>query len=228
MRVREMRKPRLHNLSLVLCGVLLIALCCGACSAGKPNDAADTKAKASSTAKSESGDLDFLGTYDVNAGQEEPVKQESVFLTAVKFIFKLALVLGLCYGTILLLKKFSGMKPNFGCGGQRIRLIENSSLGSNRTLHLVEVGSKKLLVASTPNHVSLVAEVEIDDTQEPAPVQHPASFKDQLSTFIGNKPDATASARTVAEMLRDSSSFFQDKVREVSGFRGRFRRTGNE
>lgn len=228
MRVIEMHKPRLHRVSLLLLGLLLTTLCCAAYAADNSAKAADTGAKASSTDKSAPGDLDFLSTYDANAEQEQAEAQEPVYLTAIKFIFKLALVLGLCYGTILVLKKFSGMKGNLGCGGQRIRVIENSSLGSNRTLHLVQVGSKKLLVASTPSQVTFVAEVEIEDTQEALPVQQASSFKDQLSAFIGNKPDAASSARTVAELLRDSSSFIHDKVIEVSGIRGKFRRVDNE
>lgn len=223
-----MFKLRQHKKVFVLLSLLLLALGCGACYAGDAAVAADTKVTASSSAKTESGELDFLSTCDVNAEQKQVESQEPVYLTAIKFIFKLALVLGLCYGTILALKKFSGMKGHFGCGGQKIKVIENSSLGSNRNLHLIQVGSKKLLVASTPGQVSLVAEVEIEDSEEPVQAQQMTAFKDQLSSFIGNKSDATSSARTVAEMLRDSSTIIQDKVREVSGIRGRLRQIDNE
>ena len=157
----------------------------------------------------------------------EPAEEPSTPLMVVRFVGSLALVLGLCYVTILGLKKFSGVKSVVGASRSQIKLIESSNLGANRTLHLVEIGSKRLLVASTPTQVNLLTELAASDIPESAPEQPGTGFKEQLSHFLGTKTDSTTSAKTVAEMMRDSSSHLQGKVGEVGSFRRMFRNANN-
>ncbi|MCE5198769.1 MAG: flagellar biosynthetic protein FliO [Armatimonadota bacterium] len=226
---------RLNTVAIaMLIGVIVFA---GIASAAGETKHVDKAASASTGAKVTS-QPDYLSQLEAaEKGPTPETKEPSVTVTALSFIFKLALVLALAYGTVLGLKKFTSMKSVAGPAGARIRVIENSSLGANRSLHIVAVGSKRLLVASTQNQINLVAELDSEDAQETTvqtstQTDQPSGgssggFKDQLSMFLGNKPDSTQSAKTVAEMLRESNSFLQDKVREVGHFRRIFRDAGN-
>lgn len=157
----------------------------------------------------------------------KPAEESSTPLTVARFIGSLALVLGLCYVTIIGLKKFSNLKSVVASNRSQIKVIESSNLGANRTLHLVEIGSKRLLVASTPTQVNLLTELEASDIPESAPEQPVSGFKEQLSQFLGTKADSTKSAKTVAQMMRDSSSHIQGKVGEMGNFRRMFRNADN-
>jgi flagellar biosynthetic protein FliO len=163
---------------------------------------------------------DLYGTGSSSSGD---TREPKWYVTALSFIFKLAIVLGLAYVTILGLKKFSGMRGIMaGPGQHHIKVLENSSIGPNKSQHLVEIGSRRLLVASTPNQVNLLAELNESDLSavDPNPPSvPPAGFKEQLSTILNNKTDTSATSKSVAQMLRESSSFLQGKVGEVGKLR---------
>lgn len=164
---------------------------------------------------------DFLFP-DTKDSKEAP-KEQPAYVTALGFISKLALVLLLAYCTIYVLKRFTGTTGAMGQGRQRIRVIENAGLAANRSLHLVEVGSRNYLVASTPNSVSLIAEIDPADLPEVPEAEQQSSFGQQLTQFLGQRADSGRAAQSVAEMLRESSTYLQDKVREVGGIRRKHR-----
>ena len=168
-------------------------------------------------------DNGFLAALNGGDEKREEQKEEPLFITALNFTLRLALVLLLAYGTIYALKRFTGMKNGLGQHKQCIRVLENANLAANRSLHLVQVGVKNFLIASTPSQVNLVAELRPEDMPEPDVVERAGSFKEQLSVFLDRKTDSGSYAKTVAETLRESSGHFQDKVREVGGFRRKFR-----
>ncbi len=216
------------GLLLLITAVLLLGLCGGAYSVGLDarKDAPSTKA-ASAGPKADKGGDNFLASLNTDA-EKRPVesREESPIVTALSFISKLILVLGLAYVTILGLKKVTGMKSAAGASHSCIRVVENSSLGANRTLHLVEVGSKKLLVASTPSQITLITELAAEDVPSSTDcVEQAKGFKEQLAGFLGTKPGSGEAAKKVAQMLRESTSFFQGKTRDVGELRKKFRET---
>jgi flagellar biogenesis protein FliO len=94
---------------------------------------------------------------------------------------KLAAVLALAYGSLVLLKRagFGGAtvaKP--GGSPQAMRVVSSLALAPNRTMHVLKVpGGRTLLVGATPNAVNLIA-----DLGELAEIDTPeaASFFDVL------------------------------------------------
>jgi len=189
--------------------LLLVAFIVCAC-------AAAAGPKSARTANAESADAVFKAAVNPEAARESAPKEPPIYIVALGFTGRLLLVLGLAYGTIFALKRFSSMRAATGGSRTTIRVIENSSLGSNKSLHLVEVGSRKLLVASTPNQVNLVVELGSDDVPEDETPPSGGGFKSQLSLFLGHgKTDAAPAARNVAEMLRDSTSVLDDQVRKL-------------
>ena len=209
---------------ILLCVVLLLAVCASFAAGAPAAKAAAEQAKVKTLDKANAEETDFLASLNADEEKYDKKKDAPLYVTALRFILSLALVLGLVYVTILGLKKFTGMRGlgALGVGQHKIKVLENSSLGANRSLHLIEVGSKKLLLASTPNQVSLITEFAADEISDTDSGQPGGGFKDHLATFMGNKPDTTQTAKSVAEMLRESSSFLQDKVREVGSFRRNF------
>lgn len=201
---------------LVAVGTVIAVSSCALAAGEQPNPA-------SKSAPVIGAGTDWLAQREAQDVKPKASEEPSAPVTVVSFILKLALVLGLCYATMLGLKKFTSVKNAVGASRGRIKVVENSTLGANRTLHLIEIGSKRLLVASTPSHINLLAELEPGDVTEPAPEQPRAGFKEQLALFMGNKADAAQNANTVAQMIRDSSSYIQGRVREVANFRRFFR-----
>ncbi|MCE5314753.1 MAG: flagellar biosynthetic protein FliO [Armatimonadota bacterium] len=231
LRFRLMAYLRIHALrpAGIVLAVMLAFSIAGRSVASDTSKSHAAKATAQAvTSSSDAEDQDFLASLEASENEPAAEKEAPVYITALSFIFKLALVLALAYGTVMVLKKFTNFKATVGATHGRIKVIEHSQLGANRSLHLVAVGSKRLLVASTANQVSLVAELDPEDvadieTNIPTGGQPTGGFKEQLSVFLGNKPDTSESAKTVAQMLRESSSFLQDKVREVGSFRRTYR-----
>lgn len=212
---------RLGSAWLVLLAIL--ALMGGACAAPQPKAATPDEKVAAAVSRADSGEDDFLTSLDGGKGKKAASQEPPIYVTALNFIFRLALVLALAYGTIYALKRFTNLKNSAGAGRRHIRVVENSMLAANRSLHLVEVGAKTYLVGSTPGQVNLIAEMESQDLPE-APVEEAAGFKSQLAGFLGGQSsDPTSAAQGVAQMLRDSSAHFHSKVVEVAGMRRKFR-----
>lgn len=98
---------------------------------------------------------------------------------------KLAAVLGLAYGSLVLLKRggFGGATAA-GTGGspQAMRVVSSLALAPNRTVHVIKVpGGRTLLVGATPNAVNLLADLgEVAETDTP----EAASFFDVLKARL--------------------------------------------
>lgn len=214
-KAESLMRRRLSIIAYVLVGILILSVAA---------QAVGTAANQQTIKPSSNQTKWDLGQKELNP--IEPIgdsKDEPVYVTILSFIFKLAIVVALAYGTIFALKRFnvgSLQRSN----NQRIKVVENTTLGANRSLHLVDVGSKRLLVASTTSQISLLAELQADDASEVSdqtikPSNNQA-FKDQLSGFLGVKPDTGDTNMNVARVIRGSSTFLQEKIMEL----GRLRR----
>lgn len=245
-------------LPLLMACVAALVLLAGSVAAAKTDasrpSTVDHRPMTSQT-KWDAGQKDLLTSMEAEAADQSKANKpkdtdEPIYVTALSFIFKLVLVAGLAYGTIWVLKRLN-VQSLKRSNDHTIRVVENTTLAANRSLHLVEVGTKRLLVASTPGQISLLTEV---DSEQPAKKDAVVStipgstetnrestkvagtspnFKEQLTSYLGTrflgtvgsnpcvKPDDTA--RRVAQEIRDTSSFLQDKVLVVAGTRKGFR-----
>lgn len=79
-------------------------------------------------------------------------------------VVKTALVLALLYGVLWLVRRYygRGAAPSRGAA---IVLMQSAQLGPGRSLHLVGVGSKTLLLGATSQQVSLLAELDPEDLE---------------------------------------------------------------
>jgi flagellar protein FliO/FliZ len=91
--------------------------------------------------------------------------ETSTFLSYLLSVFvSLAIVLLLAW---LALKFLAGRMGSLGFAGRNIRIIETMPLGYRRSIHVVEVGSKVLLIGSTEGGVSLLARLDREDLKIP-------------------------------------------------------------
>jgi len=58
------------------------------------------------------------------------------------------------------------VQPN----GKRVAVLESTRLASRQTVHLVQAGTRKYLLAATPEQVSLVADVTEAFGKDEAPI----------------------------------------------------------
>lgn len=71
---------------------------------------------------------------------------------------KTALVLALLYGVLWAIRRFYG-KTGVVHRGPAIEVVQSAQLGPGRSVHLIGVGERMLLVGATSQQVSLLAEI---------------------------------------------------------------------
>lgn len=212
--------PRLLRTALTL----MLSLACMACYA-VPSSSNKVAPQANSTEQNFLAALSSSQQWESGktSDQFEKTDEPSVYVVAASFILKLGLVLVLAYLTILGLKRFSVLRGSSLCSSQRIKVIENSSLGASKMLHLVEIGPKRLLLASTQNQVSLLAELQPEDLPEISSPVETGGFKEQLAMFLGVTPGTDTTESNIAQMLRQSTACLQDKIKDVGKLRRKLR-----
>jgi flagellar biogenesis protein FliO len=81
---------------------------------------------------------------------------------------KLIAVLGLAYGSLMLLKRLgyggAGALSRSSGDGQQVRVVSSIALAPNRSVHVISVpGGKTLLVGATPTSVNLLSELDAEN-----------------------------------------------------------------
>lgn len=78
-----------------------------------------------------------------------------------RVMLSLMLVAGLAFGAMYLSKRV--LPKVSGMAGKRVKVVETVSLGSRRALHLVAVGGREILIASTQTTVTRLADFSADE-----------------------------------------------------------------
>lgn len=121
---------------------------------------------------------------------------------------KVGLAIALALGATAAARYLQQTRQTWRPRRSALRVIETAPLAQNRSLHLVNIGQRTLLLGSTPGQVALLADVTGE--QEAAPPETPgprATFASVLSRFIPDDPprggDAAGGLRAAAEALRN-------------------------
>ena len=142
-------------------------------------------------------------------------------------VIKLGLVIGLIYVTMWVLRKYTmGTNGRRNVpGGQmigRLGILDTAVLAPNRTVYLIEVADRILVLGATATTLSTLAEIREPEAialLKPAPTaldEEPATFSDQFRALADHLPAGQA------------PTFLQDKVGEIRSLVGHFRRTPTE
>lgn len=213
----------------IIAYVLALSVLGGVAVAEVKHKPAPQTAPVQGVTKWDQGQKELLGSLDPVAKGTKS-KDGPVLVQVGSFIFKLAVVLGLAYASIYALKRFTGLKNAIGGGRRRIKVVENANLGSNRSLHLIEVGAKTLLVASTPSQISLLAELGADDMPE-ADAGFESSKAERLEGSERRNPatlqpvnfQTLLAGQNIAQLIRGSSTFLQEKIMQLGRLRGKLK-----
>jgi flagellar protein FliO/FliZ len=125
-------------------------------------------------------------------------------------VLVLALVAAAVYGVVFVLKKVARpteKKDPF------LRVLATASVGTNRFVHVVALGSKAYLVGSGDAGVNLIAEVDdketvdamlLDESQRDAEERGPGTldFKTILRRFSPSSPSNATDTKASVEKLR--------------------------
>lgn len=151
---------------------------------------------------------------DVGRSSEETTNSFVSFGDVIRMIFALLIVVGLLYGVL----KFLGKK---GQSYQHTRMIQNiggTSLGGNRSIQLVKIGTK-LYVVGVGENVQLMKEIEDPEEKELLLKE----FQNKLSSnstsdFVGKIVEKTVGKKQkdVKKPPTDNfSSLFQTQLKSI-------------
>ena len=115
-------------------------------------------------------------------------------LSVIRVFGALALVLGLFLGGVWLFKNWQRVTLHRGRASQ-LQILETKALGGKHALYVVGYQHQRLLLASSPNGVSLVSHLPEDGAlpapvaaKAPAPAVESESFVQALQQAVQAKP----------------------------------------
>lgn len=139
-----------------------------------------------------SADEPFLPEYDPAQGTTlamAPADQRPLWQVSLDVGLKLLLVIGLLYLTLAGLRRLQKARGVSLGSTATIQVLETVGLAPGRTLHLVVVGEKTLLIGSTDHNVSLLANLAentvplTDDDLAVAQAEETTSYTPSMPPF---------------------------------------------
>jgi flagellar biosynthetic protein FliO len=135
--------------------------------------------QAGEVSKSPTADSKPLFANDPNFFSQVP-RQSSGQELFFKMILSVLLVIVLGVGVIYVSKRFLPKIPRLGV--RDIKIAESISLGPNKTVHLLEVGNRKILLGSTNENIRMLADVT--DALTDLPSQEMAEDEDDKQSIL--------------------------------------------
>lgn len=148
---------------------------------------------------------------------QDPKREPDMPLGRVIFdlAWKLAVVLGIAYGSIWMLRGIL-QRPGVMPGRKgHLKVLESASLGPNRSIHLVKVGGKVLVVGSTNDQITAIGEVDDPETLSDLAKDAPRAFAEHLSAAESGE------AAPLAEQVQGGIRHLWGQVQEIRGLRPR-------
>ncbi len=110
----------------------------------------------------------MIDSGETISGQNSPVSSTapvgSTFYSLLRIVSALAVVIGCIYGGIFLLKRLSGSRSGQGSSHRALEVLETAYVAPKKTISLVRVADKSVLVGVTENSMSVLAELDPEQT----------------------------------------------------------------
>ncbi len=136
-------------------------------------------------------DAELIGMKNTDGTVSESDNNQlatSVVPSLMKIISALVIVLIAIYSSIYLLKKTMGKKFSGNKRLDSLEVIETTYVAPKKTISLIRVGNKSVLVGVTEQNISMLTELTTDETEQILSVEqvesvptHQNSFKEFLS-----------------------------------------------
>jgi flagellar biogenesis protein FliO len=147
----------------------------------------------------------------------EPSRSSSVLDPTLKSIL-LILLLGSACAALLAArawKRRSGALPE---PTNQLRHLESISLGANRSIHLVSVMGKLLVIGATPQQVVLIKEITDDSYAGSEGGINSGAFAIRLTdAFVAEKP--LSDPHELTGQIQDGIRYLQSRIEEIRGTR---------
>lgn len=113
----------------------------------------------------------------------------------VKMISALAVVVICVYFGLYLLKRLTGKRSGAGLKNDVLEVLQTTHLGPHKTISLVKIGNRAVLVGVTDQQISPITELDQRETEEILAVE-PAAEK-QTDAFAGVLKSATSRIKSL-------------------------------
>ena len=129
------------------------------------------------------------------AAQAQPAAAGGIY-SFLKVILGLAVIVILIYLTVFLLRFFNKNKVNTGvrlkAGKNLIKVLDSANISANKSIQLVSVAGKMIIIGVTDNMISFLSEIapgktkDIDEFLQDVQGEEPAkmNFKSMLSSYF--------------------------------------------
>jgi flagellar biosynthetic protein FliO len=125
-------------------------------------------------------------------------------------MLRLVLVLGLAYGSLRLLNYFTRSGKLGGAQGKALEVVDHLNLGQNRSIYLVRVSGRVLVVGATGNQLNLLSRMTLDDLPEDVRTRAP-NFTSQLHTRLVKQIGGLSAEQSELEERRQSLRELRDE-----------------
>jgi len=121
-------------------------------------------------------------------------------------LIRLLIVLGLAYGSLRLLNYFTRSGRLGGAQGKALEVVDHLNLGQNRSIYLVRVSGRVLVVGATGNQLNLLSRMPLEDLPEDVRTRAP-NFTSQLHSRLFKQttglPDDESELQKRRQSLRE-------------------------
>jgi flagellar biogenesis protein FliO len=111
---------------------------------------------------------------------------DSALPALAKMVGALLVVIVCIYVGIYLLKRTTGGRYSSSRGTNALEVIETACVGQRKTISLIRVGEKSVLVGVTENRMALLSELNADDTATILASAPEVSEADSFSKMLGS------------------------------------------
>lgn len=109
---------------------------------------------------------------------EETSGFESAYGSIFKMLAALVVVIGCIYGGLYLLGRLMGRRGKAGARGRNLEVLESTYVGPKKSVSLLRVGERSVLVGVTDSGISMLTELNAQETasllaSQEAPAEEP-------------------------------------------------------
>lgn len=206
-------RSRQRPLVTALILTIMLAALFGAYALATSSDGGDTPAgePAGEQTDAEAGQGGFLAEGYEQLEEDDGVQGSTNWWGDVPgLLIRLLIVLGLAYGSLRLLNFFTRSGRLGGAHGRALEVVDHLNLGQNRSIYLVRVAGRVLVVGATGNQLNLLSRMTTDDLPEDVRTSAPnftsqlhARFLRQLGNTSEDDDDQLEKRRRALRELRD-------------------------
>ena len=159
-----MRRNKKNSRRLIVMVVLLAILSLAGLSLIKVGNAsADGTGAIDGTSMSETAKAEAA------LADAKPVTADSepgVYSAVGKMLAALGVVILVAYGALYVLRRMMGKRYGGGAGSGALEVLQTTHVGPHKTISLVRVGQRSVLVGVTDQQIATLTELDIQETEE--------------------------------------------------------------